>query len=222
LVSIGLWFVKVIPTSFPEGEPLLDVDRELVAKEIEEARKRGEDPPPLPPPYTPGQIRLEMLKEIAFLSPPVVLGLVAVMLTTFVPALREAWAGACSYHWVTGLLGATLGAMVGALWVWFWRIAGTVSLGRVAMGLGDVHLMFGVGAVIGAGAATVAFYVSPFFGVLIAIYFMITRTRRELPFGPYLSLGTAFVMLYYCPIAAYLTPGLQGLMTLLAGGGAGR
>jgi leader peptidase (prepilin peptidase)/N-methyltransferase len=107
--------------------------------------------------------------------------------------------------------------MVGALWVWAWRIAGTLAFGRVAMGLGDVHLMLGVGAVVGAGASTVAFYVSPFFGILIALYFMITRTRRELPFGPYLSLGTAFVMLAYCPIAAYLTPGLQGIKALLTG-----
>jgi hypothetical protein len=75
--------------------------------------------------------------------------------------------------------------------------------------------MFGVGAVIGAGGATVAFFVAPFFGLLIALYFMITRTRRELPYGPYLSLATAFVMLAYCPIAAYLAPGMAGLMAMI-------
>ena len=80
------------------------------------------------------------------------------------------------------------------------------------MGLGDVHLMFGVGAIIGAGAATVAFFIAPFFGILIAIYMLLTGTRRELPYGPYLGLATAFVMLFYCPIAAYLTPGIQGLI----------
>jgi hypothetical protein len=44
---------------------------------------------------------------------------------------------------------------------------------------------------------------------------LMTRTRRELPYGPYLSLATGLVMLFYCPIAAYLTPGLQGLAIVL-------
>jgi leader peptidase (prepilin peptidase)/N-methyltransferase len=217
IVSIGLWYAKVIPTSFPQGEPLLEVDRELVAQEIAEAKKRGEDPPPLPPPYTSGQIRLEMGKEILFLLPPSLAGSALLAATTFVPALHEAWQNACTYHWLTGLLGACLGGLIGAFVVWMTRILGTLGFGRVAMGLGDVHLMLGVGAVIGAGASTVAFFVAPFFGLLIAAYFMITRTRRELPYGPYLSLATGFVMLAYCPIAAWLTPGMQGLTDMLAG-----
>jgi leader peptidase (prepilin peptidase)/N-methyltransferase len=79
------------------------------------------------------------------------------------------------------------------------------------MGLGDVHLMFGVGAIIGAGASTVAFFLAPFFGIAVAIYMVATGTRRELPYGPYLSLATAFVLLFYCDIADYLRPGAQGL-----------
>lgn len=214
VISIVLWYVKILPTSFPEGEPLLEVDRETVAKEIAEAKERGEDPPPLPPPYTPGGIRLEMIKEMAFLLPPSLLGSAVLAAVTFVPSLREVWGAVCTHHWVTGFLGACMGALIGALVVWTTRILGTLGFGRVAMGLGDVHLMFGVGAVIGAGASTVAFFLAPFGGLLIALYFMITRTRRELPYGPYLSLATAFVMLFYCPIAAYLAPGIAGLMTL--------
>ena len=49
----------------------------------------------------------------------------------------------------------------------------------------------------------------------MALYLFITRTRRELPYGPYLSLATGFVMLFYCPIAAYLTPGLEGLAAIV-------
>ena len=81
--------------------------------------------------------------------------------------------------------------------------------------MGDVHLMFGVGAVIGAGAATVAFFVAPFFGLAIAIYMLFSGKRRELPYGPYLSLGSAFVMIFYCQIADGLRPGMQGLMMML-------
>jgi leader peptidase (prepilin peptidase)/N-methyltransferase len=158
-----------------------------------------------------------MAKEVLFLLPPSLLGSAVLAAVTFVPSLHDAWAHAASHHWVTGLLGACLGALIGGLVVWITRILGTLGFGRVAMGLGDVHLMFGVGAVIGAGAATVSFFLAPFFGLLIALYFMITRTRRELPYGPYLSLATAFVRLAYCPIAAYLTPGVEGLTAMIAG-----
>ncbi len=59
----------------------------------------------------------------------------------------------------------------------------------------------------------------------MGLYLLLTRRRRELPFGPYLSLATAAVMLCYCPVAAYLTPGLAGLAEVVAGllhGGGGR
>jgi prepilin signal peptidase PulO-like enzyme (type II secretory pathway) len=85
------------------------------------------------------------------------------------------------------------------------------------MGLGDVHLMLGVGAVIGAGPVVVAFFLAPFFGILLAIYKLVIRSKQELPYGPYLSLGTAAVMLFYCPIAEYFRPGLQALMYFLTG-----
>jgi leader peptidase (prepilin peptidase)/N-methyltransferase len=95
------------------------------------------------------------------------------------------------------------------------RILGTLVFGREAMGMGDVHLMAAVGACLGAGAATVAFFLAPFFGLVLAVYLLATGTKRELPYGPYLSLATAFVMLFYCPIAAWLAPGLAGLRFVL-------
>ena len=91
-----------------------------------------------------------------------------------------------AHNWLAGMLGALLGALIGGFVVWLTRILGTLGFGRVAMGLGDVHLMFGVGAIIGAGAATIAFFIAPFFGIAIAIYMLLTGTRRELPYGPYL------------------------------------
>ena len=49
LLSLLLMRLRILKRSFPEGEPLLDVDREHVAAEIEAAKKRGENPPTLPP-----------------------------------------------------------------------------------------------------------------------------------------------------------------------------
>jgi prepilin signal peptidase PulO-like enzyme (type II secretory pathway) len=71
--------------------------------------------------------------------------------------------------------------------------------------------------VIGAGPVVVAFFIAPFFGILLAIYKLLIRSKQELPYGPYLSLGTAAVMLFYCPIADYFRPGMQAMMEILTG-----
>lgn len=224
LISVLLWLRGVIPTSFPHGEPLLEIDRTELIKEIEQAKREGKAHPQahlVPPPYTPGEIRREMRKEMLFLMPPMLLAAGWWALTTQVGPIRSMWLTAASYDWLTGLLGAVLGGLVGAFVVWITRILGTLGFGRVAMGLGDVHLMFGVGAIIGAGAATVAFFIAPFFGLVLAVWMMVTGTRRELPYGPYLSLATAFCLLFYCDIAAHLRPGMEGLMLILRGNGLG-
>jgi leader peptidase (prepilin peptidase)/N-methyltransferase len=83
------------------------------------------------------------------------------------------------------------------------------------MGLGDVDLMFGVGAVIGPGAAVVSFFLSPLFGLPVALLFLLLKSRRQLPYGPYLSMATMAVMLFYFPIYDYLRPGLLGLGMIL-------
>jgi leader peptidase (prepilin peptidase)/N-methyltransferase len=168
----------------------------------------------MPPDYTKRDIRREMGTEMLFLLPPMLGAFVCLWLAHEIPVMNRAISWLGSTNWTSGLLGAILGALIGGFAVWMTRILGTLGFGRVAMGLGDVHLMFGVGAIIGAAGATIAFFIAPFFGILIAIYMLITGTRRELPYGPYLSLATAFVMLLYCPIAAYLTPGVFGLMQI--------
>jgi leader peptidase (prepilin peptidase)/N-methyltransferase len=79
------------------------------------------------------------------------------------------------------------------------------------MGLGDVHLMFGVGAIIGAGASVIVFFLAPFFGLLVGLYGLLLRKRHELPYGPYLALATAALLIFYCPIANWLGPGVEGV-----------
>jgi len=66
--------------------------------------------------------------------------------------------------------------------------------------------MIAVGCVLGAGPASWRFFLAPFFGIILAIWMFMTGTKRELSLWPYLSLATAFVMLFYCPIAAYFAP----------------
>jgi leader peptidase (prepilin peptidase)/N-methyltransferase len=221
LISSALLLYKgLIPLSFAHGQPLLEVDKKKLREQRQEAMRRGgkvleyeigEDAPD----FTPAQIRGEINKEILFLLPPLVLGLALAMAAQLEPSIKHFWEHAVSADWLSGALGAVLGALVGGFIVWLTRIIGSMIAGREAMGLGDVHLMFGVGAFLGAGGATLAFFIAPFFGLAIAVYRWISGKGRELPYGPFLGLGTAAVMLFYCPMAAYLAPGLQGAAMLI-------
>lgn len=215
LISITLLQLGILPLSFAEGGPLLEVEKEAKKKELEQAKAEGREVEEEAPEFTPKQIRGEMFKEVLFLAPPVALGAISMLLYAKVPAFAHAWRAAYALEWPAGLLGSILGGLVGGFVVWATRILGSLAFGKEAMGLGDVHLMFAVGAVLGGGPATVAFFLAPFFGIALAVYMLLTGTRRQLPYGPYLSLATGFVMLFYCPIAAYLAPGLEGLVAML-------
>ncbi len=106
--------------------------------------------------------------------------------------------------------------MVGGFSIYLTRILGTLGFGRVGMGRGDADLMVAVGAVLGAGHAVIAFFLAPFFGIAMAIYMLLFSKHREMPYGPYLSLAAAFVMIAYCPIADYLSPGMQRLGEMIS------
>jgi leader peptidase (prepilin peptidase)/N-methyltransferase len=229
IISLVLLKRRIIPTSFAEIAPLMEHERERHLIEANRARAEGRELPPEQPDMTPAQIRTEVRKEILFLLPPLLLATSFVVLYSSIPTLRGAWDQLMRVNVisVSGFLGAALGALVGGLVVWVTRVLGTLAFGREAMGMGDVHLMFGVGAVVGAGPSVVAFFVAPFFGILVAIYMLLTGTRRELPYGPYLSLGTAFAMVWYCDIAnGQIGAGVRGIGLLLrdlvtrTGGGA--
>jgi leader peptidase (prepilin peptidase)/N-methyltransferase len=211
LISIGLLRIKVFKHSFADGGPLLEVDREAYEKEREAAKNEGRELEFDAPEYTPAQVRAEIRHEMLFLLPPLVLAALCAALVMSVGVVGLMWNQLLSNDWLSGLLGSVFGALIGGFVVWLTRVLGTLAFGREAMGMGDVHLMAAVGAVVGAGAATVALFLAPFFGLVLAVYLLATGTKRELPYGPYLSLATAFVMLFYCPIAAWLAPGMAGL-----------
>ena len=211
LVSLTLWWRGAIKQSFAAGEPLFDGERAELEEENRALKKKGQPIVPLPPDYSPRQIRAEMRHEMAFLLPPMLAAALWWFLTSRVPAIGQFWTSVTQPHWVTGLLGALFGGLIGAAVVWITRILGTLGFGKLAMGMGDVDLMFGVGCVIGAGPATIAFFIAPFFGILIALYLLATRSSRIMPYGPYLGMASAAVLLLYCPIEQWLRPGLAGL-----------
>lgn len=216
LLSIVLFRLGYLKESFPEGEPM-ELDEALYQEEIAQAQRENREPAPRPRVYTTAEIRREIGKEVLFLLPPVLGALLGLLAVRLIPSFGAAFGRAAGAYWVSGGLGAVFGALIGGLVVWLARILGTLAFGRIAMGLGDVHLMFGVGAVIGAGASVVAFFLAPFAGLAVGIYNFVARKQRELPYGPYLSLATGAVLLVYCPIAEYLAPGFAGLGLMLRG-----
>ena len=96
--------------------------------------------------------------------------------------------------------GSLLGYLVGGGLVWAGRILGTLGFGREAMGLGDVHLLGAVGAVLGWVDPIFIFLLAPFFGLMWAGLSMgfsslLHKKRRELPYGPHLAVATLVVIL---------------------------
>jgi leader peptidase (prepilin peptidase)/N-methyltransferase len=218
----------IFSRSFADGAPMLEIERDEHDRRKQESKKQarksngkskksGSAPVVVEDPreWSRGDVRREMRHEMRFLLPPMFGALFCGLMAWKVQPIARWWGGIVAFPHVGAFFGSVIGGLVGGMVVWLTRIFGTLVFGREAMGRGDVDLMVCVGAVLGAGAATVAFFVAPFFGIGVALYMFATGSKRELPYGPYLSLAAAFVMLFYCPIAAALAPGLDNMAWML-------
>jgi prepilin signal peptidase PulO-like enzyme (type II secretory pathway) len=143
--------------------------------------------------------RREMLKELLFLAPPIAAFALAWYLATTrgVPPLA-----AEPPLWLAALTGSLLGYLIGAAVVWAVRILGSLAFGKEAMGLGDVHLMGAVGAVLGWIDATLAFFLAPALGLAwVVLAWALAKSRGRagtgsaLPFGPHLAAASLLVLL---------------------------
>lgn len=140
-------------------------------------------------------VRREMLKELLFLALPVAAAIVAHWIPGQLPASP----------WADRLLGSLLGLLAGGGLVWLLRVMGSLAFGREAMGMGDAHLMAGVGAVLGAKLVVLAFFAAPFLGLLWAIVLKILGKPNVLPYGPWLSVASILMLLLGNPaIAAWM------------------
>lgn len=136
--------------------------------------------------------RREMVRELAFLAPCAVLAMAGWHFAAW-----AAPAGQMPPLWLSVVSGVLLGYLVGGGVVWAVRIFGSVAFGKEAMGLGDVHLMAGVGACLGWIDATLAFFGAAFVGLYFAILGRVHSgvLRQAMPYGPYLAVATVLVLL---------------------------
>jgi len=142
--------------------------------------------------------RREVIKEILFLAPAFILGGLGYWLATSAGPLALAFEN--PPLWAYSLGGALLGALIGGGVVWIVRILGSLAFGKEAMGLGDVHLMAGVGACLGWVDPLLAFFIAPFFGIAwtigsVVLSRFIKREGSALPYGPHLAAATVLVLL---------------------------
>ena len=141
--------------------------------------------------------RLETFREIVFLLPIIICSVAAYLILSEVVPTGTKAGFAMQHPAIAGLLGGIWGYFVGCGVVWAIRIFGAFAFGKEAMGLGDVHLMGAAGAVVGPIMVVIAFFVAPFFGLAWAGSQMFFKKVRQIPYGPFLSLGVFVVMIFH-------------------------
>ena len=102
--------------------------------------------------------------------------------------------------WAISITGAILGALVGGGSLWLVGEIWKRLRGVDAMGLGDVKMMFGVGALLGWRLTLLSIFLGAFTGAVAGI-FLISRQKEkdlqaQIPFGIFLGLGSVLALLF--------------------------
>lgn len=189
---VMLWH-RWLPRSFEDAPPRLE---ESEAEGQGDAEQIGTPDQWLSHPHP----RREVLKECLYVAWPL-----AGAALGFVLANRFAVWGSPPPPFVAVSAGVAWGYLCGAALVWAVRILGTLAFGKEAMGLGDVHLLAAIGAVLGWRDAAVIFFIAPFIGLAgTALVAGLGRRAsgqvRVVPYGPYLAAGAVAWMLLVTPL----------------------
>ncbi|MEM9416058.1 MAG: A24 family peptidase [Planctomycetota bacterium] len=158
--------------------------------DAEDMGDEAEDVPPLKHP------RLVVLKESFFVGFPLLGMLVGYYLA------RHVWTEPISEaRWYGTLGGVVLGFLVGGGVIWAIRILGTFAFGKEAMGMGDIHLLAAIGAVIGWWESVfLCIFVAPFLGLAVVLMTLdmagvVKKPSRQIPYGPYLAGAAVLILL---------------------------
>lgn len=102
--------------------------------------------------------------------------------------------------WLISLVGAIAGAIAGGGFLWLVGKVWEVARGVEAMGLGDVKLMIGVGALLGWRLTVLSIFLAAFVGAVVGML-LIARNKdkdfqTQIPFGVFLAPGSLIALLF--------------------------
>ena len=101
--------------------------------------------------------------------------------------------------WLLSLAGALLGAIVGGGSLWLVGAIWKALRGVDAMGLGDVKMMLGVGALLGWRLSLLTIFAGALSGAIIGIIVLSRQKDKDLqtqiPFGIFLGIGSIIALL---------------------------
>lgn len=147
----------------------------------------------LPNVITYPMLAIALLIRLAF---PLIFGNAAYFSDLQFPPL----AGLAIPLWANSLLGALLGALAGGGFLWGIGEIWKKLRGIEAMGMGDVKLLFGLGALFGWRLTLLTIFLGAFTGAIAGIGLMLRQKERNLqaqiPFGIFLGIGSIIAMLF--------------------------
>ena len=102
--------------------------------------------------------------------------------------------------WAISLAGALFGALIGGGSLWAVGAIWKLLRGVDAMGLGDVKLLFGIGALLGWRLTLLTIFLGAFTGAIAGAAMLIVRKDKDMqsqiPFGIFLGIGSIIAMLF--------------------------
>ena len=102
--------------------------------------------------------------------------------------------------WAVSLAGAVLGTLVGGGLLWAVGAIWKALRGVDAMGLGDVKLLFGIGALLGWRLTLLTIFIGAFTGAVAGVALVSRQKEKDLqtqiPFGIFLGIGSIISILF--------------------------
>lgn len=120
-----------------------------------------------------------------------------------------------------GFAWSLAGLITGAGITWSARKISSIVLGQEAMGTGDITLMAMIGSFLGWQAAILVFMLAPVLGLTVGILIRIISGRTFLPYGPWLSMSAAIVLLCWSSVWEQTRMIFSDWLSLVTLGGVG-
>ena len=102
--------------------------------------------------------------------------------------------------WMVSLVGAIFGGLVGGGFLWLVGAIWKLLRGVDAMGLGDVKMMFAVGALLGWRLTLLSIFLGAFSGAVIGVFVIYRQKEKDfqaqIPFGIFLGIVSILSLLF--------------------------